>query len=231
MTPFRVLAPRTNRRHGGYTTSEPLLVKNSSVTVANDIEALGLTISACSHRQGVVVDDLESKGNAWRAGLTVGDVITAVNGKLALTHEQAMDEVRSIASTPVPDVVFSLAYKTSRLLLEFCEETPGAIEMTFNVGGGEEEDVRKVGFFKCDPAEIISFAHAPKGKRGVVVATVGIDSAAFLRVGDKVLSINRRLVHTPAEAAKLMRSRIAGRPSSRSLIEIGCEIGCEGNYV
>lgn len=82
---------------GAIAIAMTLLVWSSAGLGSDDIAALGATLAPQTVPAGLVVTSLRTDGVAARAGLHVGDVIDAIDGRVASASENLLSAAAPVA--------------------------------------------------------------------------------------------------------------------------------------
>lgn len=191
------------------------LVKNGKVTrgyMGVQVQTVTPTIARsfrlADNTDGVVISNVEQGDPADRAGIKVGDVVTAINGQSVADQNQF--RLRVSRSAPGSTLKFTVVREGKS------QEIPVTLA-TFPRQPGDRDDsedgAAKKGSLEGISVEPLSAQAArqlglPARTQGVVVSDVDEASAAAqagLREGDVIQSVNRRPVTTVAEFESAMR--------------------------
>jgi serine protease Do len=158
--------------------------------------------------RGVLVNSVDDKSPAERAGIRTGDVITAVNG--ARVNDANALRNRIAGTTPGTDVTLTILRdgKEEQLRAQLAElpaEKEAAERSGGNSGSGGQLGVT------VEPLtpELASQLGLRRGIQGVVVADVdpgGPAAEAGIRTDDVILEVNRQPVKSAAELRTAVRN-------------------------
>jgi len=164
---------------------------------AQDINADLALALGLSEQQGAVVVDLDPEASAAKAGLKIGDVITAVNGQKI---RNSADVHNRIGLLRVGDeaLLEIVRQGKTRKITAIIEDLPG-------ISGAEISP-----YFEGARLHEIELDSRRGQLRYVVVQSIKESSPAYqngLRAQDVILSINRVAVDNLADLAQLMRGQ------------------------
>jgi serine protease Do len=184
---------------------------------------------------GEIVRSVVPNGPAARGGLSQGDVIVSVGGKL-VTSEQTVSYL--IANTPVGSrvpLVIIRGGKRATVTVQVAERPTE--EALAKISGGSNGNPATPGGAAPGPQKALGLslapltpelgraANLPAGSRGVIVTTVDPNSDAGdkgLQRGDLIVSVNNQLVTSPAQViGAIDAARKAGRSSVLLLVKRG----------
>jgi serine protease Do len=172
-------------------------------------------------RTGAVVASVLSGGAAQKGGVEPGDVITEYNGRPVPNRDDLVKMVTATKpGTSVP--VKILRNKQERTLHVTVDQLDLDAEQqsqrsTRNDNGNQAPETQQGGGFGLTlgnvSPQIARRLQLPSGQTGALVTDVDPDgpSAGLLRQGDIVLSVNRKLVSSAAEAARELQAVASGR--------------------
>jgi len=175
---------------------------------------------------GVAVATVVSDSPASKAGLKVGDVITAVNGTPAEDVNSFRLQVAGFAPGTTVHLKIDRSGQTLDLpvtLTEFNLEADGKGEGEGNLPGGGEKGALKGLSVQALTPELRQQLQTPEGTQGVVITDVDPDSAASaagLQQGDIVVQVDRKPVTTVAEFNAAVKAG-ASRESTLLLVKTG----------
>jgi serine protease Do len=160
---------------------------------------------------GAVIREIRPGQAAEKAGLKVGDVVTAVNGE-PVVDDQAF-RLRISRGAPGSTVKLTVhrpdgTKEIPVVLGTLKPETPEGEEGPREFGPGERSPLEGVSVDELTP-QISQQLELPSDTRGVVVTDVSPDSSAAekgLRRGDVIQQVNRRDVATVREFEAAVRS-------------------------
>jgi serine protease Do len=176
--------------------------------------------------RGVAIAQVEPNSPAKKAGLQVGDVITAVNGNPADDVNSFRLQVAGFA----PNTTINLkverngqALTVPVTLAEFNLEAENKGDREGNLpGSGEKGALHGVSVQTLTP-DLRQELQTPEGTQGVVITEVDADSAASaagLQQGDIIVQVNRKPVTTVSEFNSAV-SAGASRESTLLLVKHG----------
>ncbi|HTC37048.1 MAG TPA: DegQ family serine endoprotease [Bryobacteraceae bacterium] len=175
---------------------------------------------------GVAVATVVPDSPASKAGLKVGDVITAVNGTSAEDVNSFRLQVAGFAPGTTIHLKIDRSGQTLDLpvtLTEFNLEAEGKGDGEGNLPGGGEKGALKGLSVQALTPELRQQLQTPEGTQGVVITDVDPDSAASaagLQQGDIVVQVNRKPVTTIAEFNAAVKAG-ASRESTLLLVKTG----------
>ena len=165
--------------------------------------------------KGVAIAEVEPNSPAQKAGLQVGDVITAVNGNPVTDVNQFRLQIAGMApGTSVNLKIFRNGHEQNSTvtLAELTNQNnrngEQGEEQGMNPGGGEKGALQGVSVQAISP-ELRRQLQIPAGTHGVVVSDVDQSSAAAeagLQQGDVIEQVNRKPVNTLAEFNAAVRT-------------------------
>jgi serine protease Do len=154
---------------------------------------------------GALVTEISPDSAAQKAGLERGDIIVRIN-------ETEIKDPRSLAlavSRLAPDSEIKLAYvrdgKKADLRVKLGRQASQALASGSPGAGSDDGVLNGVGVADLT-AEFRSQMHVPPDLAGAVITQVDPESAsaqAGLREGDVILELDRKRIHSSAEAVKL----------------------------
>jgi serine protease Do len=154
---------------------------------------------------GVAITQVEPNSPAQKAGLKVGDVITAVNGNPADDVNSFRLQVAGFA----PNTTINLKVERNGQALnvpvtlgEFNLDAENKGDGEGNLPGGGEKGALKGLSVQALTPDLRQQLQTPEGTQGVVITDVDPDSAAAaagLQQGDIVVQVNRKPVTTVSE--------------------------------
>jgi serine protease Do len=175
---------------------------------------------------GVAVASVVVDSPASKAGLKVGDVITAVNG----TPAEDVNSFRLQVAGFAPGTTIHLKIDRSGqnldlpvTLSEFNLEAEGKGDREGNLPGGGEKGALQGVTVQGLTSELRQQLQTPEGTQGVVITEVDPDSAASaagLQQGDIVVQVNRKPVTTVSEFNAAVKAG-ASRESTLLLVKSG----------
>jgi serine protease Do len=162
---------------------------------------------------GVVVSDVDYEGPAEKAGLRVGDIISALNGK---TMENARQFNVNIYRPAIGEKVrLQILRGKTRLDIDVSiVERPDQAGELAELASREENLVPELGIFAVDltPRLKQEIIHARR-EQGVLVAAVSADSLVLednFRAGDVIYAINRQTTPTVSRLREILRKLESG---------------------
>jgi serine protease Do len=162
---------------------------------------------------GALVMSVDGESAAERAGLRAGDVIDGLDGRSVTNTRDLLERVSSL--TPGADMELHVMREGApHMLLVTVEEMPAEIAGVGPIEAKPTEDIDGLTVHTIRPQDRIRLA-IPAGVDGALVGDVALDSAADdaeLAVGDVIRAINRRPVHSVAEAEAELRRIESRRP-------------------
>jgi serine protease Do len=175
---------------------------------------------------GVAIAQVEPNSPAKKAGLQVGDVITAVNGNPADDVNAFRLEVAGFAPNTTINLKVerngqSMNVPVTLGELDLEAENKGGAEGNLP-GGGEKGALKGVSVQALTP-DLRQELQTPEGTQGVVITDVDPDSAASaagLSQGDIIVQVNRKPVTTVSEFNSAV-SAGASRDSTLLLVKHG----------
>jgi serine protease Do len=175
---------------------------------------------------GVAVASVVVDSPASKAGLKVGDVITAVNG----TPAEDVNSFRLQVAGFAPGTTIHLKIDRSGqnldlpvTLSEFNLEAEGKGDREGNLPGGGEKGALQGVTVQGLTSELRQQLQTPEGTQGVVITEVDPESAASaagLQQGDIVVQVNRKPVTTVSEFNAAVKAG-ASRESTLLLVKTG----------
>jgi serine protease Do len=176
--------------------------------------------------RGVAIAQVEPNSPAQKAGLKVGDVITAVNGNPADDVNAFRLEVANFAPNTTINLKVERNGQTLNVPVTLGEldleaENKGGAEGNLP-GGGEKGALKGVSVQALTP-DLRQELQTPEGTQGVVITDVDPDSAASaagLQQGDIIVQVNRKPVTTVSEFNSAV-SAGASRESTLLLVKHG----------
>jgi serine protease Do len=172
---------------------------------------------------GVAVATVVPDSPAAKAGLKVGDVITAVNGTPAEDVNSFRLQVAGFAPGTTVHLKIDRGGQTLDLpvtLSEFNLEAEGKGDNEPNLPGGGEKGALKGLSVQGLTPDLRQQLQVPEGTQGVVITDVDPESAASaagLQQGDIIAQVNRKPVNTVAEFNAAVRAG-ASRDSTLLLV-------------
>jgi len=175
---------------------------------------------------GVAVAQVEANGPAQKAGLKVGDVITAVNG----TPADDVNAFRLQVAGFAPNTTINLKVERSGQTLnvpvtlgELDLEAENKGDREANLpGGGEKGALNGVSVQALTP-DLRQQLQTPEGTQGVVITSVDPESAASaagLQQGDIIVQVDRKPVTSVSEFNSAVKAG-ASRESTLLLVKSG----------
>jgi serine protease Do len=175
---------------------------------------------------GVAISSVVADSPASKAGLKVGDVITAVNG----TNVEDVNSFRLQIAGFAPGTTVHLKVDRSGqnvevpvTLSEFNLEAENKGDSEGNLPSGGEKGALKGLSVQALSPDIRQQLQLPEGTQGVVITDVDADSAASaagLQQGDIIASVNRKPVSSVADFNAAVRAG-ASRESTLLLVKRG----------
>jgi serine protease Do len=175
---------------------------------------------------GVAISSVVADSPASKAGLKVGDVITAVNG----TNVEDVNSFRLQIAGFAPGTTVHLKVDRSGqnvevpvTLSEFNLEAENKGDSEGNLPSGGEKGALKGLSVQALSPDIRQQLQLPEGTQGVVITDVDADSAASaagLQQGDIIASVNRKPVSSVADFNTAVRAG-ASRESTLLLVKRG----------
>jgi serine protease Do len=155
--------------------------------------------------RGVAIAQVEANSPASKAGLKVGDVITAVNGNPSDDVNSFRLQVAGFAPNTTINLKIerngqTLTVPVTLGVLNLEAENKGEGEGNLP-GGGEKGALKGVSVQALTP-DLRQQLQTPEGTQGVVITDVDADSAASaagLQQGDIIVQVNRKPVTTVSE--------------------------------
>jgi len=175
---------------------------------------------------GVAVATVVADSPASKAGLKVGDVITAVNGTPAEDVNSFRLQVAGFAPGTTIHLKIDRSGQTLDLpvtLNEFNLEAENKGDREGNLPGGGEKGALKGLSVQALSPELRQQLQTPEGTQGVVITEVDPDSAASaagLQQGDIIVQVNRKPVTTVSEFNAAVKAG-ASRESTLLLVRSG----------
>ena len=171
-------------------------------------------------RTGTIVGSVLSGGAAQKGGVEPGDVIVEFNGRPVPNRDELVKMV--IATKPGTSVPMKvLRNKQEKTLHVTVDELDLDAEQgqrsTRNDSGNQAPETQQGGGFGLTlgnvSPQIARRLQLPSGQTGALVTEVDPDgpSAGLLRMGDIVLSVNRKPVSNAADAARELQAVASGR--------------------
>ena len=156
---------------------------------------------------GALVMSVDGESAAERGGLRAGDVIVALDGRRVADTRDLIARVSSIA--PGTDVKLQVVRDgAGQTRMVTIEELPfETSDVPSAVVNADADDIDGLMVHELTPPDRKRLS-VPPGIDGALVVDVALDSAADeaeLAVGDIIRAINRRPVHTAAEATRELR--------------------------
>jgi serine protease Do len=176
--------------------------------------------------RGVAVASVEADSPALKAGLKVGDVITAINGNSVDDVNAFRLQVAAFSPNTTIHLKVARGGQTLELPVTLAEynmeraengESPTGIP-----GGGEKGAMRGVSVQTLTP-DIRRQLQVPEGTAGVIITDLDEDSpaaAAGLQSGDVIVQVNHHAVNTVAEFNSAVKST-SSRESTLLLVKRG----------
>jgi serine protease Do len=176
--------------------------------------------------RGVAIAQVEPNSPAQKAGLKVGDVITAVNGNPADDVNSFRLQVAGFAPNTTINLKVERNGQSVNVPVTLGEfnldaENKGGAEGNLP-GGGEKGALKGVSVQALTP-DLRQELQTPEGTQGVVITDVDPDSAASaagLSQGDIIVQVNRKPVTTVSEFNSAV-SAGASRDSTLLLVKHG----------
>jgi len=175
---------------------------------------------------GVAVANVVGDGPAAKAGLKVGDVITAVNG----TNVEDVNSFRLQIAGFAPGTTVHLKVERNGQTMdlpvtlgEFNLEAENKSEKEGNLPGGGEKGALKGLSVQGLTPDLRQQLQLPEGTQGVVITDVDPDSAASaagLQQGDIIVQVDRKPVNAVSEFNAAVRAG-ASRESTLLLVKRG----------
>jgi serine protease Do len=175
---------------------------------------------------GVAIAQVEPNSPAQKAGLKVGDVITAVNG----TPMDDVNTFRLQVAGYAPNTTVNLKVERNGQTLtlpvtlsEFNLEAESKGEGEGNLPGGGEKGALKGVSVQALTPDLRQQLQTPEGTQGVVITNVDPDSAASaagLQQGDIIVQVDRKPVTTVSEFNTAVKGS-ASRESTLLLVKSG----------
>jgi serine protease Do len=176
--------------------------------------------------RGVAVASVEPDSPALKAGLKVGDVITAINGNVVEDVNAFRLQVAAFSPNTTIHLKVARGGQTLELpvtLAEFNMEKAENGEGTAGIPrGGEKGAMRGVSVQTLTP-DIRQQLQVPEGTAGVIITDLDEDSpaaASGLQSGDVIVQVNHHAVNTVAEFNSAVKST-ASRESTLLLVKRG----------
>jgi serine protease Do len=177
---------------------------------------------------GVAVATVVPDSPAAKAGLKVGDVITAVNGTSADDVNSFRLQVAGIAPGTTVHLKIDRSGQTLDLpvtLTEFNLDAENKGEGEGNLPSGGEKGALKGLSVQALTPELRQQLQTPEGTQGVVITDLDADSTAAtanppLQQGDIIVQVNRKPVTTVAEFNAAVKAG-ASRESTLLLVKRG----------
>ncbi len=176
--------------------------------------------------RGVAITQVEANSPAAKAGLKVGDIITAVNGNPADDVNSFRLQVAGFA----PNTTINLKVERNGQALtvpvtlgEFNLEAENKGEGEGNLPGGGEKGALKGLSVQALSPELRQELQTPEGTQGVVITDVDPNSAASaagLQQGDIIVQVNRKPVTSVSEFNSAVNAG-ASRESTLLLVKHG----------
>jgi serine protease Do len=176
---------------------------------------------------GVAIAQVEPNSPAQKAGLKVGDVITAVNGIPAEDVNSFRLQVAGFAPDTTVHLKIDRSGQTLDLPVTLSEfnleaENKGQAEGNNLPGGGEKGALKGLSVQALTP-DLKQQLQTPEGTQGVVITDVDPDSgasAAGLQQGDVIVQVDRKPVTSVSEFNAAVRAG-ASRESTLLLVKRG----------
>ena len=175
---------------------------------------------------GVAIAQVEPNSPAQKAGLKVGDVITAVNGTPAEDVNSFRLQVAGFAPNTTVHLKIDRSGQTLDLpvtLSEFNLEAENKGDKEGNLPGGGEKGALKGLSVQALTPDLKQQLQTPEGTQGVVITDVDPESAASaagLEQGEIIVQVNRKPVTTVSEFNAAVREG-ASRESTLLLVKRG----------
>jgi len=175
---------------------------------------------------GVAIANVVGDSPAAKAGLKVGDVITAINGNPVSDVNAFRLQVAGFAPGTTIHVKVDRSGQAMDLAVtlgEFNLEAENKGDREGNLPGGGEKGALQGVTVQGLTSELRQQLQTPEGTQGVVITEVDADSAAAaagLQQGDIVVQVNRKPVTTVSEFNAAVKAG-ASRESTLLLVKSG----------
>ena len=184
-------------------------------------------------QSGALVSGVEPKSPAAKAGVQVGDVITAVNGRKVEGPRELRLMIGGIAPGTKVDLTLARNGQPQNVSAELAELPQDKRQLAQNEPAESTDPDVLDGVTVADiDAELSKELELPEGTRGVVITNVDPDSpsaAAGLRRGDVVHEINREPVTSAKQAVEMSEKlkkekrvllRVSSKGASRYVVVV-----------
>jgi serine protease Do len=156
---------------------------------------------------GALVNEVQPKSPAEKAGLAVGDVVTEVDGKKIEGPRELQLMVASLTPGAKANVTVLRDGKEKKVTVELAERPGPKLAGTPDANQAEDPDVLDgVTVGDLDPELRKKFEIPDSVRSGVVVTNIDADSPcadAGIRVGDVILEVNREPMASSKQAVEL----------------------------
>jgi serine protease Do len=175
---------------------------------------------------GVVIANVEPDAPAAKAGLKVGDVITAINGNPIENVNAFRLEVAAFSPGTTIHLKVARSGQTLEVPVTLSEYNMDAAEngnLPGNIRGEGEKGALRGASVEAVTPELRRQLQLPAGTTGVVITDLGEESpaaAAGLQSGDVIVQVNHKAVNTVAEFNSAVRAG-SSRESTLFLVKRG----------
>jgi serine protease Do len=165
---------------------------------------------------GVVLGDVEPSSTAQEAGLQVGDIVLALNGKPVETARQFNINIYrpAIGDTVTLEIARGQKRLSFKVKIEEKREDPASYA---DLGSREENLVPELGIFAVDLSKKLRDQFAPlrRDTGGILVASRDADGPLMdegFKAGDVLYSLNHTRIATVADLRALLKKMKPGDP-------------------
>lgn len=197
------------------------LLENDSFKIETDRGYLGVILGDAT-ANGVAIVEVEAESAAKAAGLQVGDVITAINGKKVKTVETLVDAIKVHKAKETIQISYT-RNEVANTVAATLKETKHSMFFFNNKGNGfnwwDSDNFEWLGngnMLNCDATKNnvrLGVILEGANEQGVIVESVMEESAAKaagLQKGDIITTIGDKMVKTTDELVKAVKSHKAG---------------------